>query len=154
MKIQFLAQCPEAIPTIASWLCDQFKHIDRRYVTCESTTREMNRRLSREGCPVTFISLEEGMLTGTASFVETDYVQSCAHLTPWLSDIFVQPTHRKCGHGTKLIQSVCRHAKRNRYEKIYLFTEDRQAFYSKMGWIESLKVIQEGVPASVMELKL
>src|SRR6185436_19018757 len=98
MEARFLAECPHAIPTVAVWLSDQFKHVDSNLATREAAAQQIEKRLNIKGCPVTFLSFEGETLSGTASFVEyeSDF-ESHPQLTPWLTDVYVQPTFRKCG---------------------------------------------------------
>ena len=153
MKTQLLAECPDLVPTVAYWLHEEFSHIDQKLATQEGAEHQIAKRLNPGGCPITVLTFEGNIPTGTASLVECD-LEPCAHLTPWLTDVYVQPFYRGHGHGSHLIHSITKHAKRNKYRKLHLYTENRQAFYKRLGWVESIKLVHLGCPVSVMELTL
>ena len=55
-------------------------------------------------------------------------------LTPWLSNIYVAPTHRRRGLGEWICQGLVREAKQAGYPCLYLYTDSKTAWYEKMGW--------------------
>jgi len=55
-------------------------------------------------------------------------------LSPWLASVFVPPEHRGKGIGTALTRRIMDEAKALDVGTLYLFTPDRETFYSRLGW--------------------
>jgi N-acetylglutamate synthase-like GNAT family acetyltransferase len=152
MKICPLAERPDLVPTVAEWLYLQFGHLNPGASLERSITR-VKERLQTEGCPLTFISLDDGIPTGTASLIVSDF-DSCPEITPWLASVYVQPMLRRSGIGSQLSKTVAAHAKSCGYEKLFLFTPNMQSFFGTLGWRESNLHQYHGVDVSIMELAL
>jgi GNAT superfamily N-acetyltransferase len=152
MEIRLLAERPEFVPTVAGWLFEQFGHLNPG-ASRERAEIRIRERLNTAGYPIAFIALENGTPIGTASLVDND-LEECPQLSPWLAGLFVLPQHRRCGHGAHLVSLATDHTRRGGSAKLHLFTPDRQAFFRKLGWVESQRLLHRQVPVSVMERAL
>ncbi|HVK53460.1 MAG TPA: GNAT family N-acetyltransferase [Burkholderiales bacterium] len=153
MEVDFLAHHPASAPIVGQWLFEAFSPVEPG-VSLLQYQQRMIERLSVEGSMVACVSLENGVLAGTASLIEDDGIASCADLSPWLADVYVSPPYRNGGHGEALTQFIIEHAKRCGHRRLYLYTADRQAFFASLGWRLLKEADHHGVRVSVMELAL
>ena len=72
---------------------------------------------------------------GTVFLVENDLPEEPA-LAPWLSSLWVAPSHRRAGVGTRLIRAVVERATHLDREELFLYCRagDLSDFYQKRGW--------------------
>ena len=70
---------------------------------------------------------EVAALVGVAPFRRED-------LTPWLGGVFVGSHFRRQGIGAALCAAVEDKARLRGIQTLYLFTLDKQAWYSRLGW--------------------
>lgn len=153
MEVDYLAHHAASATTVAQWLFESFSHFEPG-VSLLQYQQRMIERLNVEGSMVACVSLENGVLAGTASLIEDDGIASCADLSPWLADVYVSTSYRNGGHGEALTQFIIEHAKRCGHRHLYLYTADRQAFFASLGWQVLREVDHRGVRVSVMELAL
>lgn len=152
VEIRFLAECPEFVSTVARWLFEEFGYLNPG-ASRERAEIRIRQRLHTTGCPVTFIALDDGTPIGTARLVKND-LELCPHLSPWLAGMFVLSQHRGRGHGARLANTAADHARRSGNVKLHLFTPDHEAFFSKLGWVESQTLLHHQVRVSVIERAL
>jgi GNAT superfamily N-acetyltransferase len=133
MKIKHLAEHPDAIPTLAAWVYDQWGHWMSPNTTPETLRREFSRRTVPGQIPETFVAVEDGEPLGTASLVAHDLAERM-DLSPWLAAVYVAPEFRNRGVGSALVQAVMDEALALGVEELYLFTPDKMSFYGCLGW--------------------
>ena len=129
MHIDYLADRPEFIPTLARWHHEEWADL-------------------RPGDSVVIATLENELL-GSASLIEHD-MDSRLDLTPWLAGVFVAPQHRRKGIGTALVRRVLEEATPLPLSKLYLYTVDSTAFYTNLGWSLVEKARYRGKNVSIM----
>ena len=135
IEIKLLAECQEYIPQLAVlW----YKEISRHWVSNASIDRaEQNliMHLNLNLMPLTFVALYQEKPIGMVSLRENDGIRP--DLTPWLGSLVVDPDHRRCKLGEKLIEVVKNQAKIFGYDKLYLLAFDKtiSTWYSKLGWV-------------------
>ena len=132
MHIEYLADRPEFIPTLARWHYEEWGDL-RPDDSVEARIVRLQGWCSREKVPLAFVALSDGELMGSASLVEHD-MDNRPELSPWLASVFVRPECRRQGVGAALVRRVMDEAKALRVSKLYLYTMDRTAFYAKLGW--------------------
>lgn len=74
----------------------------------------------------------EGFL-GTASLAQYD-IDTRPDLTPWLASVYTMEAARHRGVGRKLVSMVEDLARSKGVETLWLYTPDKQHFYTHMGW--------------------
>ena len=62
MLIEPLATCPEVIPTLAQWICDEWPYEGRSRNEAEAQLRE---NLNRDRLPITWVCRDGGQPIGT-----------------------------------------------------------------------------------------
>jgi len=137
MKIAYLADHPEHVSTVASWIFHEWDYLTPG-VTLEQVEAKFQGHLSRDSIPLTLIALADagqytGSLVGTASLLVHD-LATRTDLSPWLACVYVPPAQRNQGIGTRIVQAIARVAQRLRVGRLYLFTPDRERFYVRLGW--------------------
>lgn len=148
MKILNLHQKPESISQIAQWHFDEWHELypHKKLSDFELDLRES---LSDVDIPKTWLLMENNEIYGTASVLQHD-MKTNTELSPWLANIFIRKEKRGLGWGKKFVQRVMDEIKQLGVREIYLFTEDQQVFYEKLGWIVLKREVYEGKYVVVM----
>lgn len=133
MQLLNLLECADFIPTIASWHFDEW-HALFPHKSVEDFAADLRESLQQDGLPQTWVLLDEqGEAIGTASLLLSDMTTN-QQLSPWLANIYIHPLQRGKGLGKQVVKHVMAEAHQRELRKLYLFTEDQQAFYEKLGW--------------------
>lgn len=53
----------------------------------------------------------------------------------WLGNVYVKPECRNQGVGSQIVEATVDKAKLLEVKNLYLYTEDREHFYQRLGWI-------------------
>jgi hypothetical protein len=86
MKIEYLADHPLQLPTVAAWQHAQFGYLNPA-TTIEDQTGRLRLSLQKDALPIAFIALSaSGTLLGSAGILPTTITHK--HLAPWLSSRF------------------------------------------------------------------
>jgi GNAT superfamily N-acetyltransferase len=133
MQVKHLAEHPDAIPTLAKWVYDQWGHWMPPEATQKTLAREFKRRAVPGQIPETFVAVRDSQPLGTASLVAHDLAERM-DLSPWLAAVYVAPEARNRGIGSALVRAVMDEALALGVEELYLFTPDKMNFYSRLGW--------------------
>ena len=132
VRISYLIDQPEYIPQLAQWLFEQWDAILGEG-TPEARIRKLEAHLNRDQLPVAWVAHANGQLLGTASLRVHD-LEGREDLTPWLGGVFVASQFRRRGIGAALCATVENAARSRGIQTLYLFTLDKQAWYSRLGW--------------------
>ncbi len=149
--VDYLADHPEFIPTLARWHYEQWKtlcpgdSVERRIAM-------LHTHLGREQIPVTFVAVSGQTVLGSASLIAHD-MDTRMDLSPWLASVYVAPEHRRQGIGTALVRRVIREAKTLRIQALHLYTPDKEPFYLRLGWSVIERTEYRGYPQVVMALR-
>lgn len=132
VRISYLIEHPEYIPQLAQWLFKEWDVILGEK-TPEVRIKKLNAHMNQDQLPIAWVAHENGQLLGTASLRVHD-LEGREDLTPWLGGVFVGPDFRRRGIGAALCATVEEAARSRGIETLYLFTLDKQTWYSLMGW--------------------
>ena len=132
MHIEYLADRPEFIPTLARWHYEEWANL-RSGDSVEARILRLQGSCGRGRIPLTVIAILENELLGSASLIEHD-MDSRLDLTPWLAGVFVAPQHRRRGIGAALVRRIMEEATPLPLSKLYLYTVDSTVFYAHLGW--------------------
>jgi GNAT superfamily N-acetyltransferase len=146
-EIVTLAQKPTLIPQVAQWLWTEWAR--RKGRTLDMVTDRLAARAASGGPEQTFVVLDGGTPVATASLVASDLV-SRPDLTPWLASVFVDPPHRGRGHAARLVRRVEEAARAANTEILWLYTEDAEGLYAKLGWQTVGPELDQTVPVTLM----
>ena len=132
MKIEYLADHLEFLPTLAQWHHDEWGHLNPAG-SVESRLARLRSCCQRGGIPLAVFAHENGQLLGSASLVRND-METRPELTPWLASVFVAPAHRRRGVGALLVRRVMAEAAAQNFAILYLYTVRSKNFYANLGW--------------------
>ena len=152
IKIATLKEHPQYISQLAIWHENEWGHYYPSQ-SLDDRTAKMQFYLGDTFIPSTFIALEGDQLLGSAASIDSD-LPNKPNLTPWLASVFVKPEVRHQGIATKLITHLCDQAKNEQITRLYLFTENQQNFYKKMGWVALEQLDYSGEQVTIMALDL
>jgi GNAT superfamily N-acetyltransferase len=152
VRIEYLADHPELIPILAQWHHQQFSYLDRG-VTAAQRESFLGTHANHPQIPTTFVAMAGETLLGSASLLARD-MDTRLDLSPWLAAVYVAPEHRRQGIATALIVRVVDEARILGYRTIYLFTPDKESFYTRRGWSLLEHTNYRGVQVSVMTLHI
>jgi len=148
MRIEFLADNECQLSKIAGWQHAQFGYLNPS-VTLEQRTNRLRESLQRDRLPMALVAIsEQGELVGSASILKTTLTH--AHLTPWLSSVFVPTELRRKGIASALSLRAIRESARIGFETLYLFTPHNESLYARLGWQTLERSLHNGLPISIM----
>lgn len=150
--LSYLADYRSYIPLLAEHLYHQFNCFDS---TCTLTSykEKLNQDCNHTQLPITYIIQQNHTLWGSASLCIND-LESHSHLTPWLANVYTFAAYRKRGVGRSLVKQVILQAKNLGFDKLYLFTADKTAWYQKLDWQIIDHSSLNGIPIIIMEYDL
>jgi N-acetylglutamate synthase-like GNAT family acetyltransferase len=149
MKIEYLADYPAFVPTIATWQQAQFGYLTPT-ATLEDRTERLRRSLQTDALPMALIALSEtGTLLGSAGILPTTITHQ--HLTPWLSSVYVPGEHRGRGIASALSLRAVAEATKLGFERLYLSTPHSESLYARIGWKTFARIEHNGTPLTLME---
>jgi N-acetylglutamate synthase-like GNAT family acetyltransferase len=131
MRISYLTEHPEFIPTLARGLLEQYGHILPS--TIETRIAKLQTHMNRDVLPIAWVAHSGMEVFGTAALRVHD-LEGREDLTPWLGGVYVLPEFRRRGIGTALCATVEQKAAVLGTRALYLFTLDRQSWYRSLGW--------------------
>ena len=148
IEIQYLADCPELIPLLATWFYTEWGTL-----SVEQFERRLHERLNRDHLPLVFVSFRDGQPFASASLKiqEMDIRPRYLH---WLGSVYVRPEDRNQGIGSFLIEHTAREAQRLGVEDLYLYSTYRERLYFRLGWNVIERVDYDGHPVVIMKRAL
>lgn len=152
MKIEFLADHPHLIPTLASWFYEEWGR-GAAQSTIEKIEAGLKNRLNRDNLPLTIVALVKSMLVGTAS-LKIREVETHAHLPYWLGSVYVHPSHRDQGIGAKIVVHAVDLADKLGLNELFLYTHSHEKFYSRLDWKIVERSPYHGRVVAIMRRKL
>ena len=151
MRIEYLADHPSLIPTLARWHQDQWSYLSPGR-TMEQRVATLQAHLRPAQIPTSFVALSGDTLLGGAGLIAHD-MDTRMDLSPWLACVYVTPEHRRRGIGTALVQRVVHEARALDVDTLYLFTPDKEEFYARLGWSVIERTRYHGCQVVVMALQ-
>ena len=156
VRVEFAADYPDLIPTIARWHWDAWGHADPQG-SLRAWTYGLYRRINRDRIPMTLLALaDEGTPLGSVTLVDHDMPDrtDLAHLTPWIAGTFVAPSKRGQGAGTALMNRATEEASHLGVRELFLYTSTAQPFYQRLGWTPVRDDSYEGESVTIMRLDI
>jgi GNAT superfamily N-acetyltransferase len=132
VRISYLIEHPEYVLQLAQWLFEQWDAIVGEK-NPEARIKKLRAPMNRDKLPIAWVAHANGQLLGTAALRVHD-LEGRQDLTPWLGGVFVSSQFRRRGIGVALCATVEHEARSRGIQTLYLFTLDKQAWYSRLGW--------------------
>jgi len=152
VQISYLIDYPEYVPQLAQWFFEQWDAILGEK-TPEARIKKLNAHMNRDQLPIAWVAHANGQLLGTAALRVHD-LEGREDLTPWLAGVFVAPQFRRCGVGAALCATVEEAAHSQGIKTLYLFTLDKQQWYSLQGWEVLAPCVWHERPGDIMSKRL
>lgn len=153
MLIADLGEWPDCIPTLARWHFDYWGPLTGS-ATLDGYLDLLTGAAQSRTVPSVLIAVDGDHLLGSTSLVGCDLPERPA-LTPWLAQLFVEPTQRRHGVGAALVGAVLDRARACGYERAYLFTSGTlPQYYARLGWRTLERLPYLGKERTVMEYAL
>ena len=119
------------------------------HLSLEDRIARFEARASRNQIPTAFAAVLDSRVVGVACLVEHD-MDTRKDLTPWLASVLVAPSYRGRGIGSALSERAVEEARALDVSRLFLFTFDKQSFYSRLGWSAVEQMEYLGAPATIM----
>jgi GNAT superfamily N-acetyltransferase len=134
MKIEYLKDNPDYVYQIAELIFKEWGNL-RVNTKVDRYLDAIGSRLNTEKTPLTIIAKSDnGDLIGFASLVDSD-MDINKDLTPWISGVYVIVEQRGKGVGREIVERLEQIAIDLGFNELYLFTYDKERFYSNLSWI-------------------
>ncbi|UGY12924.1 GNAT family N-acetyltransferase [Bradyrhizobium septentrionale] len=147
--VEYLADHPALVPTIAAWQHAQFGYLTPA-ATLEDRTERLRRSLQKDALPMAIVALsEDGTPLGSAGILAASITHK--HLTPWLSSVYVPGEHRGQGIASALSLRAIDECAKLGFDRLYLFTPHSEAMYARLGWKTFQRIEYNGTPLTLME---
>jgi N-acetylglutamate synthase-like GNAT family acetyltransferase len=132
MTIDYLADHPHFVPTLARWQHEEWGYI-RPGDSVEARTTRIDAGCERDRIPLTVVAIEDGEVRGSASLIHSD-MDTRPELSPWLASVFVAPQFRRRGIGAQLVRRIMSEAGKLEVPLLYLYTVHSEKLYAALGW--------------------
>jgi len=152
LRIGYLIDHPEYMPQLAQWLFEQWDAILGEK-TPKVRIRKLKAHMNRDQLPIAWVAHANGQLLGTAALRAHD-LEGHEDLTPWLGGVLVGSQFRRRGIGAALCANVEKVAQSRGIKTLYLFTLDKQEWYSRQGWTILAPCVWHEWPGDIMSKKL
>jgi Acetyltransferase (GNAT) family len=137
-----LTECPDAIPQVARWWCDEWG-LPQRHRSMESYLSELA-SLEPGKLPIHLLALSERNIIGVATLKgQSELRKLFPDFQYWLSGVYVPLALRRGGIATSLCLKMVEIAKSRGVTRLHLMTEVLDGgLYAKIGWdpIEQVRV--------------
>lgn len=153
LRIELLADHPEAIPMVAGWSFHEWgKVVPGNSV--EQTIERLQQRVNRDQPPLHFVAIEESGVVGVAQLKRHE-MDIYPDREFWLGGLFVAPEARGFGVGAALARHIARKADLMEIEELFLQTEALDGgLYKRQGWKVLETVDYHGFRVAVMSRPL
>jgi len=152
VQISYLIDFPQYLPQLAQWLFEQWGSMLGEK-TLEARIKKLKAHMNRDQLPIAWVAHANGELLGTAALRVHD-LEGREDLTPWLGGVFVGSQFRRRGIGEALCVTVENAARSRGIRSLYLFTLDKQAWYSLQGWRVLVPCVWYERPGDIMSKEL
>lgn len=149
MQILNLSIAPDWIPFIAQ------KHFQywgplTGADTVETYTAFLQQASCANGLPSVLVARMGHEFLGSANLVACD-CRLYPQLTPWLAQLFVEPSHRGSKIGTALTQAIIERAAELKFTRLFLYASGSLPnYYARLGWIKSEEFFYLGKSRTLM----
>lgn len=109
-----------------------------------SAQADLAARLRRDELPLCLIAVEAGRAVGACA-LKTDGGPIETDLLPWLGALWVDPTFRRRGIATKLIERALVEAARLGFAQLHASTHEAMPLFHALGWhLREMRELAEG----------
>lgn len=150
--IGLLAQHPQLVPLLASWVFAQWGE-QYRMSSLDQPLQNFSERLHADRFPLSFVAFVDSVPIGTAS-LKLREMTTHPQLEHWVGAVYVLPAYRHRGIGSSLMQAAEDKARELGVGMLYLHTSDRERYYLRRGWETIEQPAYLGMRVAVMKKAL
>ncbi len=150
VRIDYLADHPDAIPLLAAWHHTEWQHLLPGW-TLSQAEADLRSHTARRQIPTTLVAIVSEQVIGSASLLTGD-LDGWEHLSPWLASVYVAPEWRRAAIGRRLVSRAVEEAGALGVEMLYLWTAGQEAYYARLGWEVFTRTRQQGRELVIMRL--
>lgn len=132
-RIDYLKNHSHYIPLLASWHQQQWRHLNPPQYDIQQRRNEYLQACQLDDIPLMLIAHDGQDVLGSVRIIVDD-METHPQWSPWLASLFVAEPYRRQGIAQALITRALQEAGRLGYARLYLFTEDQQLYYQRLGW--------------------
>jgi predicted N-acetyltransferase YhbS len=148
VRIDELADHPNLVETLAGWHWAAWGQPGALLHWIET----LRGRVHRDRIPTTFVAMVGDEPIGSVSIVERD-MSTHPDLGPWLAAVYVVPAFRGQAVGSELVRRAVWRAAELGADRVYLYTDDAQGFYERLGWSTVAEEEYEGHCVAIMAVE-
>lgn len=153
LRIELLADHPDAVAVVARWYCEQW-HGGSADDALARITAEVAASASRHAPPLQLLAVEAGRYVGAAGLVIRE-MKIFPDREFWLGGVYVAAPHRGRGIAARLVDEALRRARMAGIGPLWLQTERLDGgLYPRHGFVPVQQVFAEGREVLVMVAEL
>ncbi len=134
IRIEYLASCPDTIPTWTDCYWHEWENIYRSTDrTREDIRNSIAERINTDRLPLAVVAFVGDTAVATGCLKVNDFAERM-DLEPWVAGIYVVPEFRRQGIASAMMERLEHEAVRLGYETCFLWTASAEELYSKLGW--------------------
>lgn len=153
MDIHDLHDNPARIAGVAALLYAEWSAFPRWSSTPAIASALRQRGVAADGAFSLGIFAHDDHAVATASIIRYE-LEDCLEREYWLGEVVTAPSQRGQGLATALVNACVARCRQQGIEMLYLYTPDKQALYTRMGWQSLEQRSVAGEIVTVMRLSL
>lgn len=152
ITIDFLADHPDTIPTLAKWFRDQWPDY---YADMSQEEMELDflEDASHDRLPIRLVAFESSELAGTIILRKSN-TEMPPGFQPELGGLYVVESHRGHGIATELVRAGMKVALDQGYESVFATTMAAAGILERLGWVFIKTVIHQDGQTALYRCKL
>lgn len=151
VQFEFLADRPDAIPTISRWYHDEWGRL-KPDESIEHMRSEVAAYTNRDAIPFILLAVRNNDIVAAAQLKFREMAELFPDKEHWLGGVYVPADHRGQGYGSLIVERIAEMAPGYGVQTLYLQTEALDGgLYARLGWIPRARVKHRGVDVLVME---
>ena len=153
-EFSFLADHPEAVPTVADWYFRQWGHLTAGN-SKELVREHVEGYMNREQIPLMVVATKNHEFIAAAQLKYREMEEMFPDLEHWLGGVYVASGYRGRGIGSQVVRRIISLARTLGVETLYLQTEALDGgLYARLGWKPVTNANNHGTEVLVMALEL
>ena len=152
LKIEYLADRPEAVPLVAGWYFAEWGYLNPK-ATLERARQKLVASMNRDAIPLTLLAVIDEEVVGAAQlkYREMPMFPEKEH---WLGGVYVTPEYRGHDIAVRLVDAVLEAAQCLGVQTLHIQTERLDGgLYARLGWTP-VEQVNRGPDVLVMQRAL
>jgi len=142
VEIAFLAERPQAIPSLAAWFIAEWPEYYGKRTTAD-VEEDFRECLNTQRLPIGLIAYDDEGPCGVIVLRESA-MTDLPQYSPGLGAFYVAASHRNRGIGTRLVRMGTSVAKELEHRAVYATTARTGKIFERLGWRDMGTVLHRG----------